>query len=266
MQRPQIPGLIVLLCLTASSGSAAEAKKKSAEKSLPELQQEADEAARNAEALKQQVQAAQSEAQQRAQGAQLPQAPQMPQMPQMPQAPQAEEKKKQSGPEPSLNIPIRYFVYTALFSGLGYATGFLSAGPERSLRNPAKHPNPDKTLTLYREARYGGMISKGFYGLSGAMGGFAAYKTQSAVREYLTAKAQAQMAERQRQVDQRLAQAKSPEERKAVEVANTLLVPPEPGSAELTELLVAPPQPLPLQAGFFVGPSGDAAVSLSMSF
>jgi hypothetical protein len=242
------------MCLTAASGSAAEAKKKSAEKSLPELQQEADEAARNAEALKQQVQAAQSEAQQRAQGAQVPQAP------------QAEEKKQQSGPEPSLNIPIRYFVYTALFSGLGYATGFLSAGPERSLRNPAKHPNPDKTLTLYREARYGGMISKGFYGLSGAMGGFAAYKTQSAVREYLTAKAQAQMAERQRQVDQRLAQAKSPEERKAVEVANTLWVPPEPGSAELTELLATPPEPLPLQAGFFVGPSGDAAVSLSMSF
>jgi hypothetical protein len=241
-------GLIVLLCLTAPGVNAAEATKKSADAPTPaELRQQAEEATRKAEALMQQAQAEQKKLEE-AKGAT--------------EATKAPEAKKQTGPEPSLNIPIRYFVYTAIFSGLGYATGFLSAGPERDLRNPAKHPTQDDTLSLYRKARYGGIISKSFYGLSGAMGGFAAYKTQSAVREYLTAKAQ--MASLQREADQRLAQAQGPEERKAAEVANTLRVPP-PGS-DATELLVMAPEPPPLQAGFFVGPAGDASLSLSVRF
>jgi hypothetical protein len=82
------------------------------------------------------------------------------------------------------------------------------------------------------------------------------------VREYLTAKAQ-QSAALQREANQRLAQAQGPEEQKAIEVANTLLLPAEPA---VTELLVTAPEPPPLQAGFFLSPTGDASVSLSVSF
>jgi predicted Zn-dependent peptidase len=233
MQRPQTLGLIVLMCLSASTVYGAE-KRKSAEEQRAEQQRQAEEDARKAEELKQQAQA------------------------------ELEEQQKPAGPEPKLNLPIRYFVYTAVFSGLGYATGFLSRGPERDLRDPAKHPTQDKTLSLYRRARYGGILSKGFYSLSGAMGAYASYKTQSAVREYLKATAQQQQsAALEREAKQRLAQAQSSEEQKAIEVANALMLPPEPVA---TELLITAPEPPPLQAGFFLGPAGDASVSLSVSF
>jgi hypothetical protein len=261
MQRPQALGLIVLMCLTASTVNGAESRKKTVEElKRAEQQRQAEEAARQAEALKQQAQAELEEAQRKKKELEQQIQAQQQQLQQQQQQAQAEEKS--AGPEPKLNIPIRYFVYTALFSGLGYATGFLSRGPERDLRDPAKHPTPDKTLSLYRRARYGGLISKGFYSLSGAFGAYATYKTQSAVREYLTAKAQ-QSAALQRKANQRLAQAQSPEEKKDIEVANTLLLPAEPVA---TELLVMPTEPPPLQAGFFLSPAGDASVSLSVSF
>jgi len=247
------------MCLTASGVSAAESKKKSAEaQQQAEQQRQAEEAARQAEALKQQAEAELEAAQRKKE--ELEKQFQVQQL-QKEAEEKAKAETKPTGPEPKLNLPIRYYVYSAVFSGLGYATGFLSRGPERDLRDPAKHPTQDKTLSLYRRAHYGGLISKGFYSLSGAVGAFAAYKTQSAVREYLTAKAQ--MAALQKEADQRLAKAQSPEERKATEVTNALLLPPEPVA---TELLVTAPEPPPLQAGFFLSPAGDASVSLSVSF
>jgi hypothetical protein len=261
MQRPRALGLIVLMCLTASTVNGAESKRKSAEEQRrAEQQHQAEEDARQAEAMKKQAQAELEEAQRKKE--ELERQIQAQQQQQQQQQQQAQAEKKPAGPEPKLNLPIRYFVYTALFSGLGYATGFLSRGPERDLRDPAKHPTQAKTLSLYRRARYGGILSKGFYSLSGAMGAYATYKTQSAVRQYLTAKAQ-QSAALEREQNQRLAQAQSPEAQKAMEVANALLLPPEPAA---TELLVTAPEPPPLQAGFFLGPAGDASVSLSVSF
>jgi cobalamin biosynthesis protein CobT len=173
---------------------------------------------------------------------------------------EAEKDKKPAGPEPELNLPIRYFVYTAVLSGLGYATGFLSAGPERDLRNTAKHRTPDETLSLYRRARYGGLLSKGFYSLSGAVGGYAAYKTQSAVREYLSAKAKLAMQQQQQQA-RRPTGDSSEQDRLAAEVTRALLVPPLPDSTEIVL-----PEPPPIQAGIFLGPSGDTSFSLSVRF
>jgi hypothetical protein len=237
-------GLIVLMCLSAQGVNAAEAKKKNegTTQSSAETQQQIEQAQRDAEALRQQAQDAQQMQQQLA---------------------AAQQEKKSSGPEPSLNLPIRYYVYTAVLSGLGYATGFLSRGPERELRDPAKHPTQDKTLSLYRRAYYGGLVSKGFYSLSGTMGAYAAYKTQSSIRQYITAKAQAQMAQRQREAAERLAQATSPEEKKAAEVTNALLVPSEPMGSEPVVLL---PEPPPVQIGLGVGPSVGGAFSLSVQF
>jgi hypothetical protein len=260
MQRPQALGLTVLMCLTASTVYGAESKRRAEEEQRQaEQQRQTEEAARQAEAMRQQAQAEFEEVQRKKE--ELERQLQAQQQQQQQQQ-QALAEKKPAGPEPELNLPIRYFVYTAVLSGLGYATGFLSRGPERDLRDPAKHPTPDKTLSLYRRAHYGGLISKGFYSLSGAMGAYATYKTQSAVRQYLTAKAM-QSAALQREANQRLAQAQSPEGQKAIEVANTLLLPPEPVA---TELLVIVPEPPPLQAGFFLSPTGDASVSLSVSF
>jgi chemotaxis protein histidine kinase CheA len=257
MQRTQALGLAVLMCLTASTVNGAEPKKKTTEEQQrAEQQRQAEEAERQAEAMKQQAQAELEEAQRKKE--ELEKQLQAQQQQQQQQEAQA---KKPTGPEPKLDLPIRYYVYTAIFSGLGYATGFLSRGPERDLRDPAKHPTQDKTLSLYRKARYGGILSKGFYGVSGTFGAYAAYKTQSAVRQYLTAKAQ-QSAALQREANQRLAQARSPEEQKDLELANSLLLPPEP---VVPELLVVP-EPPPLQAGFFLSPAGDASVSLSVSF
>ena len=150
-----------------------------------------------------------------------------------------------------------------MLSGLGYATGFLSAKPEKELRDPAKHPTTDKTKSIYRRAYYGGLVSRGFYGLSGTMGAYAAYKTQSSVRQYLTAKARMATASRQQAADQRLAEATSPSEKKAAEVSNALLVPPGELS---TEIQVVLPEPPPVQAGVFVSPSGDASLSFSVRF
>lgn len=250
------------MCLTASTVNGAESKKKTVEElKRAEQQRQAEEAARQAEAIKQQAQAELEEALRKKKELEQQIQAQQQQLQQQQQQ-QVLAEKKSAGPEPSLNIPIRYFVYTALFSGLGYATGYLSRGPERDLRDPAKHPTPDETRSLYRKARYAGLISKGFYSLSGAFGAYATYKTQSAVREYLTAKA-LQSAALQRGAKQRLAQAQSPKERKDIEVANTLLLPAEPVA---TELLVTAPEPPPLQAGFFLSPTGDASVSFSVSF
>lgn len=99
------------------------------------------------------------------------------------------EKEKANKPEPELNIPVRFFVWTAVFGALGAATSILSAGPERDLRDPAKHQQGFTTWWHFTRAYWGGFISKGFYAASGAMGGYAGYKTQGAVRDYLTAKA-----------------------------------------------------------------------------
>ncbi|WP_224369013.1 hypothetical protein [Hyalangium versicolor] len=234
MQRLRALGLTVLVCLAAQNVTAAEAKKNTEEKQQPKTQQQAEQ---EAEALKQQAQALRQE--------QLA----------------VQEEKKPAGPEPKLNLPIRYFVYSALLGGLGYATGFLARGPERDLRDPAKHSTQDKTQSLYRRAYYGGLISKGFYSLSGAMGGYAAYRTQSSIRQYLTAKAQ--MAARQKETDARVAQARSPEERLSAEVSQSLV---EPQAPLATELLVMVPEPPPLQAGFSVGPSGEGSLSLALNF
>lgn len=262
-------GLIVLTCLSALSVSAAEAKKNNPQTAAEQKAQADREAAELKAQIEQQKAALEKQAQEKAElEKQLQEKQALGQQLQTEQKKQEEAmqqqaaKQQSSAPEPSLNLPIRYYVYTALFSGLGYATGFLSRGPERDLRDPAKHPTQDKTLTLYREARYTGFVSKGFYGVSGAFGAYAAYKTQSSIREYITAKAQAQMAAREREAAQRLAQASSPEQRKSAEVTNTLLAPP----ADPSERLVMVPEPPPLQAGFFVGPSGEASLSLSMSF
>lgn len=100
-----------------------------------------------------------------------------------------EDRKKANKPEPELNIPIRYFVYSAILGGLGALTGIFSAGPERDLRDPAKHTTPDATRWMYIRAYYGGFVSKGFYALSGAMAGYAGYKTNGAVQDYFKAKA-----------------------------------------------------------------------------
>lgn len=294
MQRSQALGLIVLMSLSAQSGIAAEAKKNTANQQSPETQQQIQQAQKDAEALRQRAQAAQEEArrleaeqkaaeqklqnaqqqyqgaqqqlqgaQQQLQGAQQQYQGAQQQVQDAQQQVQAAQEKKATGPEPSLNLPIRYYVYTALLSGVGYATGFLSRGPERDLRDPAKHPTQDKTLSIYRRAYYGGLVSKGFYSLSGTVGAYAAYKTQSSIRQYITAKAQAQMAQRQREAAERLAQASSAEQKKAAEVTNSLLVPSEPESSEPVALL---PEPPPLQIGLGVGPSGGGAFSLSFQF
>lgn len=270
VQRPQALGLMALLCLTASGVSAAQAQDNSKQSAqAQEAARKAQQAEREAEAARQQAEAAQEEVRKHLQAereaaekkAQEEKKEEERRAEATRKKEEEEKKKRRSGSEPKLNIPIRYFVYSAVFGGLGYATGLLSEGPERKLRDPANHPTQDETLKLYRQARYGGILSKSFYGLSGAMGGYAAYKTQTAIREYLTAKAQ--MAALQQEADQRLAQASSPEERQAAEVTNALLVPPGPAA---TELLVIVPEPPPLQAGFIVGPAGDASVSLSVRF
>lgn len=252
MKRPQALGLIVLLCLSAPAVNAAETQRNDTEASPSqrEAQQKAEEAEREAAEQRARAEQAKEEFEKQLQAAQQ-------------KSDEANEAMKaaKAGPEPELNLPIRYYIYSALLGGLGYATGLISAGPERDLRDPAKHPTPSETKKLYQRAHYGGLISKGFYSLSGAMGGYAAYKTQSAVRQYITAKAQ--MAALQKEADQRLAQATSPEERKAAEVTNALLVPPEPADTGIPVVL---PEPPPLQAGVFVGPSGDASLSLSVRF
>jgi hypothetical protein len=245
-------GLIVPLCLTASSvNAAAKQKSEEAPQLPPEAQQQVQQAQQQVQQLQQEQQQLQQVQQAQQQAAALQQQTQSLQS----------EAQRPAGPEPELNIPIRYFVYSAILGGLGYATGIFSRGPERDLRNPAQHATPDDTQSLYRKAYYGGLISKGFYSLSGAMGGLAAYKTQSAIRSYLTAKAR--LAAREREMNQRLAQAKSPEEKKAVEMHQALLEPPTPAG---TELLVMAPEPPPLQASFAVGPSGEGALSLSVRF
>lgn len=106
------------------------------------------------------------------------------------------DETKKSGPEPELNLPIRYFVYAALLGGLGYATGIFSAGPERELRNPDLHPTREKTQELYVKAYYGGIVSRAFYGASATMTAYASYRVQAAIRDYLQAKAQAATARR----------------------------------------------------------------------
>ncbi|MDY7228733.1 hypothetical protein [Hyalangium rubrum] len=232
---------------------AAETKRNNAEAPPKSAQQQQEEAERDAAEQRARAEQAKQEVEKQLEAARKQQ--------EEAQKALEETQKKPAGPEPELNLPIRYFVYSALLGGLGYATGLVSAGPERDLRDPAKHPTPDKTKSIYRRAYYGGLVSKGFYGLSGAMGGYAAYRTQSAVRQYLTAKAR--MAALQKEADKRLAQAGTPEERKAAEVTNALLVPPE---LVATEILVMPPEPPPLQAGFFVGSQGDASLSLSVRF
>jgi chemotaxis protein histidine kinase CheA len=142
-----------------------------------------------------------------------------------------EEKKKAKKEEPKLDLPIRYFVYSAVLSGLAYGTGLLSAGPERQLRNPDAGRTRNQTLWLYRRAYYSGLLSNGLYAASGAMAGYAGYKTQGAVREYLTAKAQ-----------------------------NAALQPAD----EDTRWVQAPTAP-PLRAGFGVVPGG-ASLSFELSF
>ena len=251
MHRPQALGIVVLLLLAAPRVSVAQTKTTSQQEKQREEERRREEERQREEELKKQVQAEMEKRAQAEREAAEKQA----------QADQEEQKKKSSGPEPELNLPIRYYVYSAVLSGLGYATGFLAAKPERDLRDPAKHPTPDKTKSIYRRAYYGGLISRGFYGLSGTMGAYAAYKTQSAVRQYFTAKAQ--QASRQQATDQRLAEATSPAERKAAEVSRALLVPPGELS---TEILVAIPKPPPVEAGVFVSPSGDASLSFSVRF
>lgn len=248
---------LLLLMAAPQVGAAAQTKstaqqEKEREEERKREEERRKEEERQAEEVKKQVQAEAEKRMKEQQEAAQKQA----------QAAQQEEKKS-SGPEPELNLPIRYYVYTAVLSGLGYATGFLSAKPEKDLRDPAKHPTPDKTKSIYRRAYYGGLISRGFYGLSGTMGAYAAYKTQSNVRQYFAAKARMAMASRQQAEDSQQANASSPSEQKAAEVTQALLVPPGELSTELLGVL---PEPPPVQAGVFVSPSGEASLSLSVRF
>jgi hypothetical protein len=160
-----------------------------------------------------------------------------------------QEEKKDEGAkkdEPKLKLPIALLVWTAVFSGLGWATGFLSAGPERTLRNPDKHTTRDATNWVYFQANALGIISKTFYSASGAFGGFATFRTTQAVREYVQAKAAAAMSSRDG----------VPE----APVASAFDLRPlaEPESLELPAL--------PAHAGFVLTPSGEGAMVFSFSY
>jgi hypothetical protein len=98
--------------------------------------------------------------------------------------------RKEKAANLKLDLPIGYFVASAVLGGLGWATGHFSAGPEIDLRNPNRRESREETLRLYRRAYYGGLVSRGLYAASASVGGVAAFKTQSAVRSYLTEKAQ----------------------------------------------------------------------------
>lgn len=157
----------------------------------------------------------------------------------------AEEEKKEAkkAAKASLDLPIGWYVAAAGLSGLGYLTGLLSASAVRDLRDPNKHINRDETQALYNRAYYGSIVSNGFYALSGAAGGWAAYQTSSAVQDYIKAKAS-------------LAAASQPIPQQSEVVAAAAAAP--------AELRI--PEPPPVSGAFAVSPKGDVSLFLSVSF
>jgi hypothetical protein len=179
--------------------------------------------------------------------------------------PVKKDEKKADQKEPELNLPIRYFVYTALLSGLGYATGLLVAGPERALRDPSKHGTISSTNNLYNAVYYGGAISRGFYGASGAMGGYASFKLQGAIREYITAKANAAMARRPADPRRETVALRAPEAA-PFQVEAAL---PEQEQADGPLTITAEreaEQPVPVAFGFTASPNGEGALFFSVEF